>query len=165
MNLPLRASVPLLAAAAAAGCGFHLQGTATLPESMSTTYVATPDRFTTYYDALTDQLRSRGIEVVEEPVEGAATLRVLADEAGERVLSVSARNIPREFEVYYVVEFALSLPGGGGLEPQRIVSTRNYTWDETRVLGKSEEERRLTEDLAGELASRTLRRLDVAEPP
>jgi outer membrane lipopolysaccharide assembly protein LptE/RlpB len=40
-----------------------------------------------------------------------------------------------------------------------MLVTRSYTWDETRVLGKSAEENALRQSLARDLALRVLRRI------
>src|SRR6185295_17392751 len=81
-----------------AGCGFHLQGGGSLPATMGKTYVATKSAHSDFLLALTDTLRQRGADVLRAPDDSAAVLDIAADETGQRVLSVSARNIPREYE-------------------------------------------------------------------
>ncbi|MCC5860354.1 MAG: hypothetical protein JJT93_00420 [Gammaproteobacteria bacterium] len=149
-------------ALAVAGCGFQLRGVIPLPPEMAATYIETPDRFSELHTSLREALRANGMRVVEDRREASAVVRLLQDETGERVLSVSARNIPREFEVFYIVEFELDVDGETRLRDQRIVQTRAYTWRETEVLGKAEEGRRIRRALADDLASRMLRRMSSA---
>jgi outer membrane lipopolysaccharide assembly protein LptE/RlpB len=59
--------------------------------------------------------------------------------------------VPREYEIYYIVNFAVAMNGEQVLEPQRLVLTRNYTWNETLVLGKAREEEVLRRALATDL--------------
>lgn len=141
------------------GCGFQLRGVIPLPPEMAATYIETPDRFSELYDSLRRTLRANGVRVVDHRRDADAVIRIRHDETGERVLSVSARNIPREFEVFYIVEFDLAVNGETRLSDQRIVQTRAYTWRETEVLGKAEEGRRIRRALADDLASRMLRRM------
>ncbi len=149
-------------ALALAGCGFQLRGVIPLPPEMAATYIETPDRFSELHNSLRETLRANGVQVVEDRRQADAVIRIRQDETGERVLSVSARNIPREFEVFYIVEFELAVAGEIRLDDQRIVQTRAYTWRETEVLGKAEEGRRIRRALADDLASRMLRRMSSA---
>jgi LPS-assembly lipoprotein len=143
------------------GCGFRLEGAASLPGAMAKTYVETSEPASAFFDQLRDALRLRGLEIVGTPEEAGATLVISEDATGQRVLSVSARNIPREYEIFYSVTFALTTDAGRLIEPQSLVATRSYTYDETQVLGKSREERELRHALAGDLARQVLRRIEA----
>jgi len=143
-------------------CGFHLQGAGSLPAAMGKTYVATRSAHSDFLLALTDTLRQRGAEVLRAPDDGAAVLDIAADETGQRVLSVSARNIPREYEVFYSVTFSLKLAGKDVVDHETLVVTRSYTFDETQVLAKSAEQEVLRRALAEDLARRVMRRIESA---
>jgi LPS-assembly lipoprotein len=157
----VRASLAAGLALLAAGCGFQLQGTGTLPPGMARTYVDTDRPHTEFLQTLTDVLRQRGAEVLDAPAEGAAILDITLDETGQRVLSVSARNIPREYEVYYAVRFSLRVGAESLLTDESLVVTRAYTYDETEVLAKSAEEQILREALAADLARRVMQRIQA----
>ena len=162
---PSGARASLLAALAlvVAGCGFRLQGTGTLPPAMTRTYVDTDRPHTEFLRTLTDTLRQRGAEVLAAPAEGAAVLDITVDETGQRVLSVSARNIPREYEVYYAVTFSLRVGADNLLANESLVVTRAYTYDETQVLAKAAEEQILREALAEDLARRVMQRIQAVD--
>ena len=151
-------------AGAAAGCGFQLQGAGVLPEVVATTYVEVPQRFTEFHLRLTDALTSRGVELTESREEAGAVLRILEDESGQRVLSVSARNTPQEYEVFYAVGFSLEAGGTALIDNEFLVATRSYSYDPTQVLGMSAEEQVLREALAEDLARRVLRRIEGVQP-
>src|SRR5262249_38237939 len=89
------AVLPLLGALS--GCGFHLQGAGTLPPVLAKTYVVSTAPHSDFVSSVTDALRVRGATIVTKDEPGAAELHVTADDTGQRVLSVSARNIPREY--------------------------------------------------------------------
>ena len=135
-----RASLAAFFALGVAGCGFHLQGAGTLPPAMARTYVDTDRPHSVFLESLTDVLRQRGAELLPAPAEGAAVLDISSDETGQRVLSVSARNIPREYEVYYAVTFSLRVGAESLINNESFVVTRAYTYDETEVLAKAAEE-------------------------
>jgi LPS-assembly lipoprotein len=145
----------------AAGCGFHLQGAGTLPSAMMRTYVETDRAHSDFLLSLTDTLRQRGAELLDAPAEGAAVLDITADDTGQRVLSVSARNIPREYEVYYAVTFSLRRGTESLIVNETLVVTRAYTYDETQVLAKAAEEQIIRRALAEDLARRVMQRIQA----
>ena len=155
----IRAALALAWLLAAAGCGFQLQGAGTLPPAMSRTFVDTDRPHSEFLNSLTDVLRQRGAEVLAAPADGAAVLDISVDETGQRVLSVSARNIPREYEVFYAVTFSLRVGAESLISNETLVVTRSYTYDETEVLAKSSEEQILRDALAADLARRVMQRI------
>ena len=72
------------------------------------------------------------------------------DETGRRVLSVSARNVATEYEVFYRLSYSF-LGREKGLSSENLELTRSYTFNENLVLGKSQEEEVLIEALASDL--------------
>lgn len=155
----VRAALTLAWLLAACGCGFHLQGAGTLPPAMARTYVDTDRPHSEFLESLTDVLRQRGAEVLTAPADDAAVLDIISDETGQRVLSVSARNIPREYEVYYAVTFSLRVGAESLITNESLVVTRSYTYDETEVLAKAAEEQILRDALAADLARRVMQRI------
>jgi len=141
----------LLALALIGGCGFQLQGAVTVPEAMERTYIDAVDPYSLFYTEFSRRLAVAGIDVVDSPDAATAVLSLLSDETGQRVLSVSARNTPTEFEVFYTIEYALVSDGGASLPQQSLTLTRDYIYDETVVLGKAREEdllrRAIVEDM------------------
>lgn len=140
-----------LVAALVAGCGLHLRSPPDIPEEMARTYIATDDHYSLFYRQLQVRLQEVGVELVDSPAEATAQLSIILDDTGQRVLSVSARNVPREYEVYYTVLYSLKSGEDVLMEPQSKTLTRDYTYDETRVLGKAREERLLREAIADDL--------------
>lgn len=128
---------------------------------MARTYIDTSRPHTEFLATLTDVLRQRGAEVLLAPADGAAVLDISADETGQRVLSVSVRNIPREYEVYYAVTFSLTVGTESLIANESLVVTRAYTYDETQVLAKEAEEQILRRALAEDLARRVLQRIQA----
>ena len=105
----LQHAAALAILSALGGCGFHLQGSGTLPPVLAKTYVVSTAPHTYFVSSVTDELRVRGATIVGKDEPGAAQLNVTADDTGQHVLSVSARNIPREYEVYYSITFSLQV--------------------------------------------------------
>ncbi len=145
-----------------AGCGFHLRGAAGLPDVFQATWLEVPDRYTEFNEALREQLAGGGAVLVTDPSAARVTVRVTRDEVGVRVLSVSARNTPREYEVVYSVIVTASAGGREILAAEPMTLTRNYAFSEAEVLVKDAEDRDIRRTLAGELASLVVYRLAAA---
>jgi LPS-assembly lipoprotein len=134
-----------------AACGFHLRGAANVPPEMTRTYIATNSRHTVFYRKIRGAFIAAGVNVVDTSGEATAVFNIVEDSTGQRVVSVSARNVPREYEVWYTVNYELS-SGEKTLIPESSQSlTRDYTYDETEVLGKAREEEVLRDALVDDL--------------
>ncbi len=148
-----------LVATLLSGCGWRLQGTTKLSPIMATTYVDTDDRFTDFNRALRESLQASGARITATREEATAVVRILKDESGQRVLTVSARNTPEEYEVFYLIEYSVNGRTEELITPQKIELTRDYSYDETTVLAKQREQAILREALARDLAGLVVRRL------
>lgn len=143
------------------GCGFHLAGSGSLPTAMQATYLESVEQRSEFFESLSETLRQRGLNLVDSRAEASARLIISEDSTGQRILSVTARNIPREYEVFYAVTFSLEADGLELVGPEVLVARRNYTYDETAVLGKEREESILRRALAEDLARQVVRRIEA----
>lgn len=144
-----------------AGCGFQLQGALTTPPEMERTYIAAADRHTDFYRDFRSALRAAGVAVVDSPDDATATFTISFDDTGQRVLSVSARNVPTEYEVYYTIEYALDGKTTRLLERQTLTRARDYTYDSRLVLGKSREEALMREAIVRDLVRIVLKQIST----
>ena len=128
-----------------------MRGATSVPPEMARTYIAADDQRSLFYRHLRDSLLNAGVNIVDSPVEATATFSIISDIPGQRVLSVSARNAPTEFEVFYTVFYSVQTADATLLEPSAQTLTRDYTWDATRVLGKEREEALLREAIVDDL--------------
>jgi LPS-assembly lipoprotein len=141
------------------GCGFQLQGRQVLPAAFANTYVDSADTQSEFTFALRQALTGSGARLTERSGADAAQVRILKDEVTERVLTVSSRNIPTDYELSYDVEISASA-GGRELMPAESFSlTRVYSFDETKLLAREREKEILLEALARDMASVVARRL------
>lgn len=142
-----------------AACGWRLQGTARLSEEMAVTYIQTGDKYTDFNRALRDGLQASGARLADRAAEATAIVKIIEDRSGQYVLSVSSRNTPEEYEIFYEVEYSVATQDGEIIPPQKLSVTRDYSYDETAVLAKQREQNILREALARDLAAQVLRRL------
>jgi LPS-assembly lipoprotein len=149
----------IAAAALLSACGFHLQGRTPLPEPLKVTYVLAEDSQSEFVLGLRKALASSGAKIARVDTEATGVVQVLTDEVTERVLSVSASNIPREYELTYTVRFSVRSGAEELLQPQEVALTRDYSFDERTLLAKEHEEAILREAMARDLVGIVMRRL------
>lgn len=142
-----------------AGCGFQLQGAVAVPAAMDRTYIDGVDRYSAFYREFGRSLEAAGVELVESADAATAVFSIVFDDTGQRVLSVTARNTPAEFEVYYTIEYALVSGTESLLTQQELTLTRDYIYDETRVLGKAREEEALRAAIVDDLVRIVLKQV------
>jgi LPS-assembly lipoprotein len=151
----------LLAAGLAAGCGFQLRGDVELSARMHSPYVEAADRYTPFYGELKAALVGAGAALSPSSESASAIVHVHRDSTGRRVLTISARNTPQEYEVFYTVEYSVSAAGKEILPRQKLTLTRDYAYDDAAMLAKQHEEDDIRASLARELAALVTRRVSA----
>ncbi|MDP6436152.1 MAG: hypothetical protein QF790_06335 [Gammaproteobacteria bacterium] len=141
----------LVVAALITACGFRLRGTEGFSDSMATTYIDAEDRYTRFYRELVSTLSGGGVEVVDSVVDASAIIRISKDSSGQDVLTVSARNVPTEYNVFYVVEYSVWIDGQEVLPEHSVALSQDYTYDTTLVLGKNRESEAILESIVGDV--------------
>ena len=154
-----RAAAALVLTATLAACGFHLQGKQPLPEAFAYTYVDTKDEQTDFVQDLRKALIASGSKVIRTRGSSGAIISVHKDELTERILSVSARNIPTEYELTYRVEFSVDSGGKTLIDHEEITASRDISFDEAQLLAKEREQEILREGLARDLVALVMRRI------
>jgi LPS-assembly lipoprotein len=142
-----------------AGCGFQLQGAFTTPPDMERTYISAVDDRSLFYRDLREALQSAGVQLVDDATNATAIFTISYDHTDQRVLSVSARNVPTEYEVFYTIEYALDSGAKNLLEPQMLTLTRDYTYDPTLVLGKAHEQELMRDAIVDDLVRIVLKQI------
>ena len=145
-------------ALALGGCGFYLKGVAKLKPEYSSVYFESADNYSDLHRAVVESLKASGVTLRNEPG-GGAVLELSHEESGRRIMSVSVRNVPTEYEVYYNVTYRVLLDGNQVLAPTELALLRVISYDETTQLEKEKEEALIRDALAHDLAERIVRQL------
>lgn len=143
------------------GCGFQLQGAVTIPTEMERTWISAPDRQSPFYRELRRELIAAGVDLADDESDATAIFTIYYDDTDQRVLSVSARNVPTEYEVYYTIEYGIVSGDSILIEVQDLTLTRDYTYDASLVLGKAREEEQLREAIARDLVRIVLKQIST----
>jgi len=128
---------------------------------MERTYIAAADQYSLFSRELQAGLRLAGVEIVESASDATATFTIDFDQTSQRVLSVSARNVPTEYEVYYTISYSLDSGADILMLQQTLTLTRDYTYDSTLVLGKAREEELLREAIVDDLVRIVMKQIST----
>ena len=149
------------ALASLVACGFHLQGAFIAPVAMEKTYISGTDSYSPFLREFKSRLQASGVELTDVAADATAIFTISYDETSQRVLSVSARNVPTEYEVYYTITYRLDSGADTLLAEQTLTLTRDYTYDSTLVLGKAREEELLREAIIEDLVRVVMKQIST----
>jgi LPS-assembly lipoprotein len=142
-----------------AACGFRLAGSDPLPAVLARPYLSVKDPYTDFAREFEHQLKTSGAAVQDIRAKSTATIEVTKDVVEQRTLSVSARNIPTEYELTYTVIFAVQGPDNELLKPQTINLSQDFSFVENEELAKQHEADILRRQMARDLVAIAMRRL------
>jgi len=155
----------LLLASLLTACGFQLRGSGrpSSSELVGSVYIYDPEKVSVYVP-LRNALTAQQVRFVPHR-EQADTVVVLSNEkTTRRVASVSASGRVSEYELLHAIDLGVLRSTGqerlgageiaallDKLNPQTVSVIRDYTYDETDVLAKDDEERILRSEMEAEL--------------
>ncbi len=142
-------------------CGFQLRGV--MPLSFTKLYIQ--GSTLNIKKELKRTIEMNGVRVVNDSEEAEALIELINETNEKRILSLSGRGLVREFEVYYTVNFRARLasnPLWGDV--QTIQIRRDFSYNDDSLLGKLEEESRLTTDMQREATNAIVRRISALKP-
>jgi len=158
----LNSVVALLLLSLLVSCGFHLRGSANLPDSLKSLFVQGIDIRQGLGLELKRGLMRNGVTVLAQYKQGGAVLTVMDNHFERRVLSVGADAKVSEYELYGTMTYKVSNSYGVEVSPaQKIEARRDYQFDQNQILAADEEERLLRVQLDQQLVQTLLRRLSV----
>lgn len=157
----LRYFLPFLLVLTLSGCGFHLRGDINLPENRQVMYLQGVNQNGPFGAELASVLRGSGVKLVNTPIAAQTVLQVTEPVDDRRVLSVSGTTGKvREYEILVSLNVSLKDNKGHVIIPNQVLSrTRDFTFDETGLLGKVTEEDVLRQEMRRELIQQILRLL------
>ena len=157
-------SILLLLLLTLCACGFHLRGTEVVATKTGVSSIVVRSLAAPLVsERVISLLRLGGTKIVDA-ADKTTYLITLRNEAFEReVLSVSAdTGKVKEYQLTLHVIMSASDPGGKSLvNNETITVSRDYTFDESSILGKSNEETSVRDDLIRQVSSQVVRRVNA----
>ncbi|WP_408634228.1 LPS assembly lipoprotein LptE [Paraferrimonas haliotis] len=135
------------------GCGWRLQGSYQIPDSLQTIHLTSQDQYSELTRLLSERLRLNNVTLVEADPKKVPELRLISDSLERSTLSLFPSGKVAEYELIYTVEFAVTQPES---EPRRqnVVIRRDYLDDPRTALAKSREMDMLLKEMRQQAADR-----------
>lgn len=144
------------------GCGFHLRGSQGVGLSIERIHVSAIDAYGDFVRELKRSLQYGDTEVVDASGDAPFSLRVMEENTTRRAVATTSDITVSEYELRMEVEFELLGTGGQSLiEPTELVAERIYVFDRTSLVGSSEEEELLKEEMRRDLARQMIQRVNA----
>jgi LPS-assembly lipoprotein len=156
-----RISLVFLFALALSACGFQLRGVADL--SFKNLYIQGAPL--SISRDLKKSLHTNGIQVVGNAEQADLLLELLSETNEKQILSLSGTGVVREYELNYSASFRTRAPASPTWSaPQTVQTRRTFSYNDSALLGKAEEEAMLNLDMHKDAVREVIRRLTAIKP-
>jgi len=158
MKYALRLWLVTLMSASLLACGFHMRGAADVP--FNSIYIQGSTVIIS--KALKKNLTLNAVKVLDSADSAELLLEIVGEESEKRILSLAGTGKVNEFELYYRVHYRTKLDGDAlWSQVQTVEARRDYSYDDTQLLAKQGEEKRLNEDMQSNVMNALVRRLSA----
>lgn len=148
----------LLMVSLVSGCGFHLRGTITLPDSIRTVNVKSPD--VKLRDTLVSRLESNNVIVVNDPTSDSAQINITNVDFSREVRTIDDRGKSTGYVLILTVKYAVVGSDGKDLvKPSTASARRDYNFEQEQLLSATREEELLYDEMREDAAQSILRKM------
>lgn len=160
-------TVPVLMLALLLGaCGFHLRGQGTFALPFQSLYVKSSNDYAPFITELKRAIEANSVQITDAPEQAQLTLHIVSETVNKQILSLSGGGRVREFRLHYRISLrAYDLKQDDWLAAEEIMLQRDFSYDDTQVLAKEQEEVLLYQNMRSDAVQQVLRRLNHARPP
>ena len=128
-------------------CGFHLRGMT----EISFKTISLEGKELSFTKNLKKTLASNNVTIILPTENPELRIELLSEESEKRILSLSGQGLVREFEIFYRVRYRIkSIDSETGSQENIIETRRDFTFSDSNLIGKEEEESQLNESMRNE---------------
>ena len=147
MNAMHKKFITLLTLLMITSCGFHLRGMT----EISFKTVSIEGKELSFTKNLKKTLTNNKVAIVLPTENPELRVELLSEESEKRILSLSGQGLVREFEIFYRVRYRVKTVDSETWSQENILETRrDFTYSDSNLIGKEEEERQLNESMRNE---------------
>lgn len=155
-------SLCLLALSLLVGCGFQLRGTQGYDFDLESIHLSSADTRSEMIQILGETLSNQGVEILSQG-DAVYSLRVLSEYTHRRPVATSGDISVSEYEMSIEVQFqVLSRQQRQLIAPSSVIVEKIYSFDPASLVGSSEEETLVVEEIRRDISGQILRRLYAA---
>lgn len=128
-------------------CGFHMRGMT----EISFKTISLEGKELSFTKNLKKVLNRNKVAIVSSTENPELKVELLSEESEKRILSLSGQGLVREFEIFYRVRYRVKTIDSEIWSQENIIETRrDFTYSDSNLIGKEEEERQLNEAMRNE---------------
>ena len=143
-------------------CGFHLRNQTQIPSSLHIIYLKSDDPYGSFTKQLTQTLRAYGIQLVSSTHHAPITLEILSDNFSKQATSISATSQLTQYLLTETMSYQLHNSRGNIISgPTTITTVRNYSATFNQMLGASNEEEQLSQEMRRDTVYQLINRLST----
>ena len=147
MNFIQKKLIALLMLLIISSCGFHMRGMT----EISFKTISLEGKELSFTKNLKKVLNSNKVAIVSSTENPELRVELLSEESEKRILSLSGQGLVREFEIFYRVRYRVKAIDSEIWSQDNIIETRkDFTYSDSNLIGKEEEERQLNEAMRNE---------------
>ena len=142
------------------GCGFHLRDAVTLAPPLRQMYLQTADPYGELARNLRQGLQTDGVYWTATPATATTILEIVDENTTQQLLSVGGTQQTRQYNLLLSVTFKLTTPAGKILlAPQTVLETQALTVQASQILGGSNEQNNLYNQMRQDIVATLLNRI------
>ena len=147
MNFIQKKLIALLMLLIISSCGFHMRGMT----EISFKTISLEGKELSFTKNLKKVLNSNKVAIVSSTENPELRIELLSEESEKRILSLSGQGLVREFEIFYRVRYRVKTIDSEIWSQENIIESRkDFTYSDSNLIGKEEEERQLNEAISNE---------------
>ena len=147
MNFIQKKLIAILLLIVITSCGFHLRGMT----EISYKTISLEGKELSLTKNLKKILNTNKVAIVSSTENPELRVEFLSEESEKRILSLSGQGLVREFEIFYRVRYRIKASDSEIWSQENIIETRkDFTYSDSNLIGKEEEERQLNESMRNE---------------
>ena len=138
-------------------CGYTLRGKLVLPDDIKNVAIIT-DVYSPISREINLLLTNIGIETTNRKLSDAYQIEIISEIHNKRQLSINQDGRVNEYELVFTVRFKINSPIENGIGDS-VVLYRDYQFDESRILGTTDREEEIKNEMVSTAASIVVNKL------
>ena len=158
MNFIQKKLIAILLLIVITSCGFHLRGMT----EISYKTISLEGKELSLTKNLKKILNTNKVAIVSSTENPELRVEFLSEESEKRILSLSGQGLVREFEIFYRVRYRIKASDSEIWNQENLIETRkDFTYSDSNLIGKEEEERQLNEAMRIEAITSLFNQIQV----
>ena len=160
MNFIQKKLIAILLLLVITSCGFHMRGMT----EISFKTISLEGKELSFTKNLKKILNTNKVAIVSPTENPELRVELLSEESEKRILSLSGQGLVREFEIFYRVRYRIKTSDSEIWSQENIIETRkDFTYSDSNLIGKEEEERQLNEAMRNEAITNLFNQIQLTK--